>query len=128
MSNWRSYCDFVLTNKVIEENMKALTNTALFLLVLAVTLPLAQAQTFTALHQFDTLDQAFPEGSVVRDSAGNLYGTTVTAGSVFKIDRNGNESILALINGGELGIFPTGSLALDPAGNLYGVAEGGSGG
>jgi uncharacterized repeat protein (TIGR03803 family) len=88
----------------------------------------AEAQTFTPLHQFDSLnDGAFPEGSVIKDSKGNLFGTTTDTGAVFKIDRNGNESIFALINGGELGIFPTGTLTLDSAGNLYGVAEGGPG-
>ena len=108
--------------------MKNMSFTGIALLALTLVLPLAPAQTFTPLFQFNTLDQAFPEGSIFRDAVGNLYGTTTEAGSVFKIDRNGNESIFALINGGELGIFPTGSLTQDSAGNLYGVAEGGAGG
>jgi len=102
----------------------------MFLLVLASALTAAQAQTFTPLHQFngEPNDGAFPQGSVIRDSAGNLYGTTTNTGSVFKIDSNGKESVLFFLNGGNGGIFPTGSLTRDVAGNLYGVAEGGSGG
>jgi uncharacterized repeat protein (TIGR03803 family) len=108
--------------------MKKLALTVLILLTLVAALPAAQAQTFTPLFQFSTTEQAFPEGSVFRDAAGNLYGTTIEAGSVFKIDRTGKESIFAPINGGDHGIFPTGSLTQDSAGNLYGVAEGGTGG
>jgi len=90
----------------------------------------AQAQTFTVLHQFDGQvdDGAFPQGSIIRDAAGNLYGTTSLPGTLFKISANGTESVLAFVNGSELGDSPTGSLALDGAGNLYGVAEEGSGG
>ena len=103
---------------------------ATFVLALAAALPLAQAQTFTALHQFNGQpgDGAFSEGSVLRDTAGNLFGTTTDPGTVFKIDSKGKESVLLVLNGGSPGIFPTGSLALDASGNLYGIAEGGSGG
>ena len=99
-------------------------------LLLGAAFSSAQAQTFTPLHQFNGQpgDGAFPQGSVIRDSAGNLYGTTINTGSVFKIDSTGKESVLLFLNGGNGGIFPTGSLARDAAGNLYGVAEGGSGG
>lgn len=101
---------------------------ALVLLAISST----QAQTFRALHQFnDQADGAFSEGSVILDSAGNIYGTTTNPGSVFKINKNGNESVLKFINGGPGdvgGEFPKGSLTLDAAGNLYGVADGGSGG
>jgi len=92
-------------------------------------LPLAHAQTFTVLHQFNsTSDGAFSEGSVLRDSAGNIFGTTTNPSTVFKIGSNGKESVFFNINGGDLGDFPTGSLTEDAAGNLYGIAEGGSGG
>ena len=107
---------------------------SIFVLVLAVMIPLAQAQTFTALHQFATqTDGAFPEGAVLRDAAGNLYGTTTSGfqldgGTVFKIDSRGNESILFAFNNGPVtGLFPTGTLIQDRAGNLYGVALGGPG-
>jgi uncharacterized repeat protein (TIGR03803 family) len=99
------------------------------LLLLTALLPLAQAQTFTVLHQFNTEgDGAFSEGSVVRDSKGNLFGTTTLPGTVFKIDHAGKESIFFNLNGGNVGDFPTGSLTIDAENNLYGIAEGGSGG
>lgn len=99
------------------------------LLLLAAIAPLAQAQTFTVLHQFNSqTDGAFPEGSVLRDSAGNIFGTTTNPSTIFKIDSKGKESVLFNINGGNVGDFPTGALTQDAAGNLYGVAEGGSGG
>ncbi len=103
---------------------------AAFLLALAVAIPSAQAQTFTALHQFNGQgsDGAFPEGAILRGAKGILYGTTTLTGSVFKIDTTGRESVLRFLNGGDLGIFPSGTLIQDPAGNLYGVAEGGAGG
>ena len=102
---------------------------ALFAMMLALTTLSAQAQTFVVLHQFDSAaDGAFPVGSVVRDAKGNIFGTTTDPGVIFKIDRRGNESIFALINGADLGIFPSGSLTQDSAGNIYGVAEGGRGG
>ena len=49
------------------------------------------AQTFLTLHSFGgTADGQNPQGGLVRDSAGNLYGTTVKggldSGTVFKID------------------------------------------
>lgn len=98
---------------------------AILVLSLAVMMPSAQAQTFTVLHEFDSEnDGAFPEGGVLRDAKGNLYGTTTDPGTVFKIDKKGRESIVGLVNGGGLGIFPSGTLAQDAAGNLYGVNEG----
>ena len=110
--------------------MHKLNGIAMVVLILATILTPAGAQTFTVLHQFDgdLGDGAFSEGSVIRDAVGNLYGTTTNPGTVFKIDRNGNESVLAFLNGGPLGIFPAGSLTQDSAGNLYGIAVGGSGG
>ena len=72
---------------------------AIFLLVLAATIPSVQAQTLTPLHNFTGApDGAFPEGALLRDAAGNLYGTTNSGGSgdgtVFKIDSTGTESVL----------------------------------
>jgi len=100
---------------------------ALFLLT--AMLPLAHAQTFRALHQFNIEGEpAFPEGSVVLDRNGNLYGTTTLPGAVFKIDRTGKESTFFNLNGGSVGEFPRGALTIDTAGNLYGLADGGTGG
>ena len=68
--------------------------------------------------------RAFP-GSLVRDPAGNLYGTTVQggggAGSVFKIDTTRKETTLYAFTGGTDGWNPMGGLIQDAAGNLYGT-------
>jgi uncharacterized repeat protein (TIGR03803 family) len=69
--------------------------------------------------------------SLVRDSAGNLYGVTQTGGPsdfgvVFKLDPSGNETILHSFSGSD-GKIPYGTLALDSSGNLYGTTyEGGA--
>jgi len=75
----------------------------------------------------------------VRDAAGNLYGTTLEGGSctctgrnqvlvgcgtVFKLDPDGNETVLYTFTGGSDGAFPYAGLVMDPAtGNLYGTAS-----
>ncbi len=81
----------------------------------------------TVLHNFaGGSDGWLPVGaSLVRDSAGNLYGTTPQGGStdfgvVFKIDAKGNETILHTFSGSD-GKIPYGTLILDKTGNLYGT-------
>jgi uncharacterized repeat protein (TIGR03803 family) len=110
------------------------------LVVLAVVLMLAtsaivpaQAQTFTVLFTFDIQDGLNPNAGLVRDNAGNLYGTTYlggtfTNGVVFKLDRSDSETVLLNFNGGSNGGFPSSGLILDKAGNLYGPADQGSAG
>jgi len=71
--------------------------------------------TETVLHNFG----GYPDGStplapVVRDKAGNLYGTT-SSGIVFKIDTAGNETVLYSPGASYQG------LVRDKAGNLYGT-------
>jgi uncharacterized repeat protein (TIGR03803 family) len=77
-------------------------------------------------------DGAFPYGGVVRDSAGNLYGTTSAGGgrgcggggcgTVFKLNRRGNETLLYSFTGGTDGGTPYAGLIRDAARNLYGTA------
>ncbi len=45
---------------------------------------LVSAQQFSVIHYFagPPADGSFPEGSLVADPAGNLYGTTSSGGSV----------------------------------------------
>jgi uncharacterized repeat protein (TIGR03803 family) len=52
-------------------------------LVLSVTLLLtcATAQTFKVFFTFNFTDGSAPNGDLIRDSAGNLYGTTQFGGS-----------------------------------------------
>jgi uncharacterized repeat protein (TIGR03803 family) len=90
------------------------------------------APTYTILYAFTgTPDGAQPNGGLVRDAAGNLYGTTFYGGAggigaVFKLDTTGKETVLYSFTGGPGGNYPNGGLVLDAAGNLYGTtSEGG---
>jgi uncharacterized repeat protein (TIGR03803 family) len=65
---------------------------------------------------------------VIRDSAGNLYGTIVYPGEIFKVDPAGHETVLYSFTGGVDGGLPSGVIR-DQAGNLYGTtSQGGSAG
>jgi uncharacterized repeat protein (TIGR03803 family) len=77
-----------------------------------------------------------PSAGLLRDAAGNLYGTTrnggtIDNGTVFKISPNGKESILHSFRAGSKycphGQDPYAGLIMDASGNLYGTArDGGS--
>ena len=79
-------------------------------------------------------DGGYPFGGLLQDSAGNLYGATNSGGSagagvVFKLDREGHETVLHTFTGADDGAYPIGDLIQDPAGNLYGTTSyGGAGG
>ena len=85
--------------------------------------------TETVLYSFSGgSDGAYPFSPVVRDGAGNLYGTTsmggsANAGVVFKVDANGTETVLHSFTGGQDGVTPIGGLLRDKAGNLYGTTS-----
>jgi uncharacterized repeat protein (TIGR03803 family) len=80
----------------------------------------------TTLYAFGSLpDGSVPQGGVVIDGAGNLYGTTTSGGTsghgtVFKVAPNGTESVLYSFTGGVDGGSPEAGVILDGAGNLYG--------
>jgi uncharacterized repeat protein (TIGR03803 family) len=93
--------------------------------------------TETTLYKFcpgsACIDGSRPNGGVIRDSAGNLYGTTSFGGIpncdgesegcgvVFKLDPSGKETVLHTFTGGADGAFPNSGLVMDASGNLYGV-------
>jgi uncharacterized repeat protein (TIGR03803 family) len=92
--------------------------------------PLVQPQTFGTLYSFTGgSDGGLPDGALVRDGKGNLYGVTAYGGSVygtvFEISSAGTESVLYGFRGTS-GYDPYGGVARDSQGNLYGVTEGGS--
>lgn len=93
------------------------------------SVPWAHGQTFTVLHSFKGgTDGESPSGGVVRDNAGNLYGTTsyggvFRKGTVFKLDTTGQETVLYIFTGGADGAIPLAGLIRDAAGNLYGTTE-----
>jgi uncharacterized repeat protein (TIGR03803 family) len=102
---------------------------ALAIVLLLASSHSAQAQTLTILYNFaGPPDGANPFAGVVRDAAGNLYGTTYTGassdyGTVFKVDPSGNETVLYSFTGGDDGGSPVGGVVRDTAGNLYGTTQ-----
>jgi uncharacterized repeat protein (TIGR03803 family) len=94
----------------------------------------------TVLYHFrGQADGDMPYGGLLRDPAGNLYGTTqaggITAdvcyflgywsgcGVVFKVDPAGNETVLYTFTGGADGAGPQAGVVADAAGNLYGTTQ-----
>jgi len=87
----------------------------------------------TVLHSFCSdekcADGSYPGVGLIKDAAGNLYGTTgdggahIRYGTVYEVNTAGNETVLYSFPGraavGE--VYPS-SLALDAAGNLYGTS------
>jgi uncharacterized repeat protein (TIGR03803 family) len=70
------------------------------LMVAAIVRP-AAAQTFSVLHEFQGVpnDGSGPRGGLLRDGAGNFFGTTFSGGgagegTVYKLTPNGQESVL----------------------------------
>jgi uncharacterized repeat protein (TIGR03803 family) len=90
----------------------------------------------TLLHSFaGTPDGAGPYSGLLRDAAGNFYGTTQYGGTgggygtVFKLDAKGKLTLLHSFAGTPDGVNPLGGLLRDAAGNLYGSTYyGGTGG
>jgi uncharacterized repeat protein (TIGR03803 family) len=87
--------------------------------------------TETVLYRFTGINgDGFPQDGVVRDSSGNLYGTTQNggpdnAGSVFKVDPNGKKTMLYSFTGSTDGAYPMAGVVLDAKGDLYGTTSGG---
>lgn len=109
---------------------------AVAMVVVFTTTP-AEAQTYSVVHTFTSYgppgelgDGGMPTG-LIRDAAGNLYGTTQFGGTyglgtVFEIDTSGNETVLHSFTGQPDGQHPIGGVIRDSAGNLFGVAFEGS--
>lgn len=82
--------------------------------------------TFSTLASFDDTNGSGPYGSLIRDSAGNLIGTTTgdgfsTFGTVFQVAAGTHLlTTLATFNGTN-GSDPWGGLYADAEGNLYGT-------
>jgi uncharacterized repeat protein (TIGR03803 family) len=87
--------------------------------------------TETVLHSFvGGSDGQVPNGGLVRDASGNLYGVTVNRqasdnGAVFELVNSSGtytEKVVYNFTGGSNG-GPIGPLAIDASGNLYGAAQ-----
>jgi uncharacterized repeat protein (TIGR03803 family) len=73
-------------------------------------------------------DVSFPNGDMIQDSDGNLYGTTSRGGSgvVFKLDTSNVVTVLYSFTCGGDGCHPDTGLFRDPEGNLYGTTSTGA--
>jgi uncharacterized repeat protein (TIGR03803 family) len=96
----------------------------------------ARAASFKVIHTFqndgNSNDGAWPQGDLVRDSAGNLYGTTASggatdSGAVFELSPNSDgtwsESVLHSFAYDADGSSPAAGLIFDDQGNLYGTTQ-----
>src|SRR5205814_1665277 len=98
----------------------------------------AKAATTTVVYSFaGDEDGEYADTDLVRDAAGNLYGTTVqggtsASGTVWELSPSGGSwthSVLYSFSGGTDGGEPYKGVTLDAQGNLFGTAvTGGSGG
>jgi len=75
-------------------------------------------------------DGTFAAAGVVRDPAGNLYGTTDSGGAsnlgtVYKVDASGRESVIYSFADFADGASPNTGVVRDLAGNLYGTTVAG---
>ena len=87
------------------------------------------------LHRFSGVeDGAAPEGALIFDASGNLYGTTLSGGAhgygnVFELTPNADgswkEKVLHQFTGGRDGANSYSGVIFDAAGNLYGTTYAG---
>jgi uncharacterized repeat protein (TIGR03803 family) len=91
-----------------------------------VVFEFSAAGDYSVLYRFTGgADGSSPWGGVVRDPAGNLYGTTYMGGSsgygvVFALAPDGQEAVLHAFTGYADGAEPETGVILGPAGDLYG--------
>ena len=94
-----------------------------------VVFKVSKTGVMSVLHTFINSDGSNPAADLIRDSAGNLYGTTkfggIGFGTVFMVSSTGAETTLYSFLDSPDGAGPLGSLVRDTAGNLYGTASGG---
>jgi uncharacterized repeat protein (TIGR03803 family) len=97
---------------------------------------------FAVLHTFTGADGIQPEGGLVLDAKGNLYGsayyggkldcdypgwgasTGKGCGTIYRLDTQGKFTVLHSFTGPNDGSYPLG-LIIDSSGDLYGIAESG---
>ncbi len=83
----------------------------------------------TVLHNFTGgIDGGYPDGPLVRDEDGNLYGTAGTGGAsacscglVFMLDKTGKITVLYSFHGSPDGAYPSAGVTRDQSGTLYGT-------
>lgn len=96
-----------------------------------IVFELAPSGSETVLHSFTAgSDGCDSDASLIMDTSGNLYGTTLgggtdTRGVVFKLAPDGTETVLHIFTGGSDGGNPYAALIADSAGNLYSTTASG---
>jgi uncharacterized repeat protein (TIGR03803 family) len=101
--------------------------------VVMMTSTAGAAGTTKVLFSFAGKSGEYAYTDLVRDGAGNLFGSAVTAGAfgggtVFRLSPDGEFTVLYAFTGQEDGGQPYGGVTLDAQGNLYGTAvTGGTG-
>jgi uncharacterized repeat protein (TIGR03803 family) len=94
---------------------------------LGTVFKLAPDGTETILYAFKGgSDGRNPDGSLLADSQGNFYGTTLQGGAngqgtVFKLAPDGTETVLYSFQNGSDGAEPVAGVIADAQGNLYGT-------
>jgi uncharacterized repeat protein (TIGR03803 family) len=92
---------------------------------------LSPTNVFKVLHNFKGgLDGSCPTGSMVVDTAGNVYGTAFrggasNAGTVFKLSSSGTFMLIYAFKGGSDGLNPLGGIARSSTGNIFGTTANG---
>jgi len=117
--------------------MKPISGQAIALAAVVALLPGAAQAAWRVelLTSFTGSNGEFPQAALIRDTAGNLYGTTVSGGNfgqgtVFKLVPPAagatawTETVLASFTGTK-GKSPFARLIFDAAGNLYGTTDAG---
>jgi len=87
---------------------------------------------FTTLATFNKDDGSAPQGTLIIDSSGNLYGTTryggpANLGTVFEFTHDTHQIVTLGTFNGTNGSQPLGGLVMDSAGNLFGTTSSGGG-
>jgi uncharacterized repeat protein (TIGR03803 family) len=118
---------------LLKQNLQLRPGAPVFLLAvllgIAFAVPIAHAQTYSVLYNFTGIpDGQNPYAGLIKDSSGNLYGTTLVGGTaggygtVFKIDSAGTESLLHSFDRTD-GYLLFATVLRDKSGNLYGTSE-----
>jgi uncharacterized repeat protein (TIGR03803 family) len=101
------------------------------LIIAILTTASSFASTFKVVFSFSFQNGSGPNGGLISDSDGNFYGTTQFGGPsdnrgvVFKVNSQGQETVLYSFTGQSDGGIPIGRLIRDSAGNLYGITSSG---
>ena len=125
--------------KSIATRLRILT-LAIATAIISIGAPLAQSQTYRVVYTFaGGTDGIAPQGGLVTDGKGNLYGTTASGGvfsgcrwqygcgTVFVLSLSGQEKVLHRFNGSSGGGHPFAGLLLGSDGNLFGTTSSGTG-